>query len=153
LSKKETKTKNKWRTKYLEYLSDPENSVVEKGKVLTRGQIAKVLGTTRQTLYRHFTAAEMDELDADALAERRRRCARQSTAVDYALFQRATNGDPQAIKLFYERIEGWTPSQKIQVEPSLDEIRQMAIEKGFDPDKYINLYLSKKAEMARGKKS
>lgn len=141
-----------WREKYLEYLSDPENEIVRNGKVLTRGQIAKALETTRQTLYRHFTAQEMDAMDADALAERRRRCSRHSNAVDFGLFRRARSGDAKAAKLYYERIEGWTPSKRIAVEPALDEIRQMAIDKGFDPDEYVALYLAKKRELIGGTK-
>ena len=48
---------------------------------------------------------------AEILEMTRQESAVHSLSVDAALHKKAMTGDPQAIKLWYERIEGWSPRQ------------------------------------------
>ena len=59
----------------------------------------------------HFTGLELDDIEAEGLILRRKRCVSSSAKVDKGLMERAETGDPAACKLYYQRIEGWTEKQ------------------------------------------
>lgn len=125
-----------YRAKLVEYLSDPENPS------LTREEYAKnLLGIARNTLYKHFSPETLAEIEAEGLGLRRARCAGTSANVDRALVNRALAGDVGAIKLYYQRIEGWSERSTVAVEPNLEDLRELAISKGYDPEEYVATYL------------
>lgn len=109
-TKKTAESKEIKRTKIIEYLSDPDNPP------LTRQEIAlKVLGYAHvESMYNAFSVHELCEMEKEALDIRRQRYANALSHVDKALITQAMKGDPQAIKLMYQRFESWT--EKTQVD-------------------------------------
>jgi hypothetical protein len=93
--------------KIMDILSNPDQSPP------IRTALCKVLGKEKGNFYKMFPAAELDQLYKDALLIRRERMAAQSGIVDAALLKAVKAGDVQAIKLYYQRHEGWAPTTKI----------------------------------------
>ena len=108
--------KEKHKINLLEYLSNPDN------KVIMRSELAeKVLGITKSALYKFFNTDELSEIEGEALKKRRARLALKISQVDDALVERATiDKDVKAIELFYKRLEGWNPNQKIELSENAD---------------------------------
>jgi len=114
------KAKETHRRKILEYLSNPDNDIP------TRTDLASAIGLKRATLYQNFTPDELTELEGEALAMRRERYAPLISKVDKAVLARAADGDPNAAKLAYQRFEGWSEKQRLDVKHGLDaEISEM----------------------------
>jgi hypothetical protein len=95
--------KDRARLKILEYLINPDNEFLPWVKLCH-----DICGykSSRQ-LFELFTIEERREIEQSALAERRKNYSHFSVAVDQALYQKAIAGDVAAIKLWYQRIEGW----------------------------------------------
>ena len=92
--------------KILSYLSDPDNEFP------TREFLAKkVCGIHRRTLYRAFTPDELRDIEKEALELRRTKYAAELSAADMALIKEAKTGDVSAIKLMYQKFEGWSEKQ------------------------------------------
>lgn len=110
------KKKEKHRAKLLEYLSDPNNDFP------TREIMSKqILGFKhRQQINHAFTPDELHEIEQEALQIRRRKYASIIAKVDNALMERAQQGDPQAIKLVYQRFEGWSEKQLLDANVKSD---------------------------------
>lgn len=66
-------------------------------------EVVAEIGCDRKTLYEW---RKDDKLMGELLRERRKRMVAIAPRVDDALTQAALKGDPQAIKLFYEKFEG-----------------------------------------------
>lgn len=100
--------KQKHRSKLLEYMSDPNNDFP------TREQMSlEILGfAQRQTINKVFSVEELHEIEQEALENRRRKYASILAKVDSALLERAQQGDPQAIKLVYQKFENWSEKQQ-----------------------------------------
>lgn len=96
--------KERHRIKLLEYLSNPDNDFPNR-TFLSQ----KVLGFSRaQQINIVFTPDELQEIENEALAERRKRCAKHSIKVDLNVVRQAQNGDnPKWAELYYKRFEGW----------------------------------------------
>jgi hypothetical protein len=104
-------SKEKHRTKLLEYMSNPDNDFPTR-EVMS----LQVLGfKQRQQINKVFSVEELHEIEQEALENRRKKYASQLARVDKALMDRALDGDPQAIKLCYQRFEGWSEKQKHDV--------------------------------------
>jgi hypothetical protein len=107
---------HKHRETLIKYLSDPDNEWPTR-TVMSR----EVLGfKSGSQIYQHFKGYELDEIEAEALDIRRKRYSRHSAAADIALIERAKSGDPQALKLFYQRLEGWNPASKVESTVKVD---------------------------------
>lgn len=96
--------KERARIKLREYLADPNNSFLSRHELSTQ-----VLG------YRHpnhlnnmFTAAELHEIEREALDLRRQKYAPHLSRIDRAILDQAAKGDPAAARLAYKRFENWT---------------------------------------------
>jgi len=113
---KRTLLKHKKREILLSYLGDPEN------EVLPRYRLAKEVLHYRQSggMYRLFTPLELDQIEAEALALRRKRFALALMRVDDGLLRRAAQGDPQAAKLAYMKFENWMPGERRKVDVTSD---------------------------------
>ena len=100
--------KEKYRSKLLESMSDPNNEMP------TREAMSKeILGfKQRQQINKVFSVEELHEIEQEALENRRRKYASIIAKVDNALMERAQQGDPQAIKLVYQKFEGWSEKQQ-----------------------------------------
>jgi hypothetical protein len=111
MTKKAWTSKERHASNLLEYLSNPDN------EFLSRREYAKqVLGYKRShSIYGTFTPDELYDIEQQALENRRKKYASQLARVDKALMDRALDGDPQAIKLCYQRFEGWSEKQKHDV--------------------------------------
>jgi hypothetical protein len=96
------RAKDKHRANILEYLGNPDNDIP------SRTVLAAIIGISRDTLYKTFTIDEMYEMDNEALAIRRGRYGSKLAEIDHALIERARCGDPQAIKLAFQRYEAWS---------------------------------------------
>lgn len=97
MPKKQTHRRN-----ILEYLSNPEN------KWLNRTEIAMAICGYKEAppLYRLFTLKELDQIEEEALEERKRRCAGQRVMVYESLYRQARQGNVQAAKEWLDRVEG-----------------------------------------------
>jgi hypothetical protein len=105
------KAKEKHEQKMIEYLSHPDN------EWLNREDLAsKVCGITKQTLYVHFTPAELSDIEKVSLKLRRSQYADKLAKVDQSLLKEAAKGDTAAAKLAYQRFEGWSEKQKHEVD-------------------------------------
>jgi len=98
--------KERHRIKLLEYMGNPDNPFP------TRGKMVELLGITKPTFYHHFTPEELYAVEAEGLELRRSRYLRYAAEVDGGLIAKATEGDPSAVKLFYQRFEKWTEKQQ-----------------------------------------
>lgn len=125
--------------KIVEYYSDIDNPGITRGVLAT-----DVVGISRKNLYEHFSPEELATLEAEGLRIRRSRYASVAVDVDNAVVRTALTGDVAAQKLFYQRFEGWNPATKVQVDTSLEQLRKIAIEKGFDPEEYISTFMALK---------
>jgi hypothetical protein len=80
-----------------------------------RTELCELLGIkSRSNLYQMFSLEEIDTLYTDGVAFRREKLKERGAEVDEALLLLALAGDVQAIKLYYQRHEGWSPSQSIE---------------------------------------
>ena len=66
-------------------------------------------------LYYKLSTARIAEAEKEALDIKRTRLAGTSAQVDQVLIEKALDGDLKAIKLYYERLEGWSVNNKIEV--------------------------------------
>ena len=100
--------KGRARLNIVEYLSNPDNEFLPWVKLCH-----DICGyANSRQLFELFTIEERREIEQSALAERRRNSAWQSAKVDEALFKKAIAGDVAAIKLWYQRIEGWSEKKQ-----------------------------------------
>lgn len=103
----------------IEYMSNPDNIFPK------HSEFAGILGIDESTLYRHFTPSELQEIDSEALLYRRARYTKHSADIDRALVKECKNGNPQAIKLFFQRFENWSEKTKLEHEiTGIDDIVQ-----------------------------
>ena len=84
----------------LTYLSDWEN------KFPNRNKMAEVCGIQQQTLYTHFSPAELDGILSDGLELRKKHSAKQRAEVYDDLRQASKDGNVSAQKEFLDRTEG-----------------------------------------------
>jgi len=101
------KAKERHKSKILDYIGNPDNNVPN------RQGLASAIGISVKTLYMHFTIEEMAELEAEGLRLRRLKYAPHLAKLDMTLVNKANEGDVQAIKLAYQRFEGWSEKQQI----------------------------------------
>jgi len=110
------KARDRHRAKLLEYLGNPANDF------LARSKYPEILGVTRVWLYKLFTPDDLSGLEKDALDLRRKQYARYIGQADRGLLKRAAEGDPQACKLVYQRLEGWTEKKRIDTDCTIRTI-------------------------------
>ena len=114
-------SKDKKELKLLEFL---ENTTEDWPDRQTLGQ--EVLGYKNgQSIWNVFTAEDLDRIEQNALERRRAKFARFSAVIDQSLIEKALEGDTAAMKLYYQRFEGWSDKlgltiEKLTVEPLLD---------------------------------
>lgn len=101
--------KEKHKAVIIEHIADPEKDFPD------RTQMAKLCGITKRALHHHFTPDEFRELEAEAMTLRRKRYAKFLPKIDRALIDEAESGDTAAIKLAYQRFEGWSEKNKHEV--------------------------------------
>ena len=98
------------RDQIVSYLGNPENEWLGRQRLTL-----EVLEYKNQTaIYQIFTVADLAEIEAEALAIRRKRLAGISVQVDAAVIKKAMDGDIAAAKLYYQRFEGWSEKQKVE---------------------------------------
>lgn len=107
---KKLTAKDRAKIKILEFLANSENGFISWQRLCTEACNYK----NSRYLYTLFTIEERREIDQIVLAKRRENYARQSAAVDYALHKKAMSGDAAAIKLWYQRFEGWSEKQQCE---------------------------------------
>lgn len=107
--RKPQQTKETYRVNMLTYLGNPNNPWP------TRQFMAiKVLNLTENYLYQRFTAAELDEIFNEGFDLRRKNMKNEfSVEADAALKKQVRAGDTAAIKLYYQRHEGWGETSNI----------------------------------------
>jgi hypothetical protein len=101
----------------IEYIGDPDNPFPN------RGQLSEICGITDQGLRKHFSPADLSEIERQGLDLRRTRYIKQAANIDAALMRKAEEGDAQAAKLFYQRIENWSEKTKVDNTITIDEIK------------------------------
>lgn len=99
--------KEQHRAKLIEYMGDPSNDFPNRAEMALT-----VLGFAhKETLWRHFSPAELCEIEREALEIRRTKYNPEIAKVDKALMKKAAEGDTAAAKLIYQRFEGWSEKQ------------------------------------------
>lgn len=93
-------TKNVHKANLIKYLSDWDNDFPK------RVDFGTILGLKSPTLWRVFTAAELDEIENEALEIRKKNAARPRQEAYKALIRQFNKGNVPAIKEFLERTEG-----------------------------------------------
>ncbi len=135
MTEKGTRNTENYRNQALEILTDPNIEVP------SRSELAVLLGIARKTLYENFSGDDLHELYLEAMTIRRERIKERSGEVDEALIRLAIHGDVAAIKLFYQRHEGWAPrtaiegeiTHKIPIEQRLLELEEQGRLAAGDP--------------------
>lgn len=122
--------KQKHKNKLLFFMADPENEFP------MRCKFVDVIGITKQTMYKHFTPAELSEIENEGLIMRRTRCAAISARVDKGLIKKAEDGDAAACKLYYQRIEHW--SEKTISDQNLKISLPSGIEVNFSTEAMVD---------------
>ena len=113
--------REKRRQQILEYCGNPANPFPNRLEIAT-----VVCGYKDNSgLYRLFTAVELSGIEREALEIRRAKYAPQIAKVDQALLEKAVQGDVQACRLVYERLEGWSPRQKTEHSVSEDSLSRL----------------------------
>ena len=97
------------RVKIIEYLANPDHEFVNRSTLATR--ICKYKKS--QYLYQVFTVDELDQIEKEALEIRRKKYARFLAFTDHKLFEAIKDKNVAAIKLAYQRFEGWTEKGEI----------------------------------------
>ena len=92
--------KEKHKIRLLQYLSDWDNPFPNKN------EMAAVLGVQLQTMYYHFTPAELNEILNEGLELRKKDSAGPRSEVYEAMLKEAKGGVVPAQKEFLERTEG-----------------------------------------------
>jgi hypothetical protein len=140
---KKLTAKNQVRIKIIEYLSDPGNGFLPWHRLCTEVCHYK----NSRYLYKLFTIEERRQIHWKALEERRKNCAAQSAAVDYALLKKALTGETTASKLWYQKMEGWSEKQ---LQDCLDEAlwQKMALLLAI-VDKMKSILNDERAEITR----
>ena len=107
---------DKHRQTLIEYLRDPSNEWLTREKLATT-----VLGYSKAaSMWAVFSPSELDEIELEAIEQRRRRYTGKLSKVDAALIQRAIEtGDPAAARLIFSRFEGWTEKTRIEADNRL----------------------------------
>lgn len=100
--KKRATRKDKNRAILVSYLSNPENDWPSRMEYSTR--ILKYKDPSQ--VYQTLTPDELDEVDAEAMENRKKRSAKQRSILYRALYDEGRSGNVQAIKEFLERTEG-----------------------------------------------
>jgi hypothetical protein len=109
--------KERHRAAIIEYMGDPDNAFP------TRGQLPGICNISKPVLYAHFTPQDLSEIERQGLDLRRTRYIKQAANIDAALMRKAEEGDAQAAKLFYQRIENWSEKTKVDNTITIDEIK------------------------------
>ena len=102
-------------------LSNPNNEWLDRQDLAT-----EVLGFAHgQAIHQTFKAAELDEIEAEALGMRRKQYAKHSVKIDKSLIDKAKEGKTRAAKLYYQRLEGWAEKQDHRVSGEINVVLQM----------------------------
>lgn len=115
VNKKPMSAKMRHRANILNYLGNPENTWI--GWAQINDDVLSFKDCKR--VYKIFRAEERREIEFEALNLRRKNSAVSLAKADEALAKRSADGDPTAIKLLYQKIEGWAP--KTAVDHKVDE--------------------------------
>ncbi len=96
------------RHKLIDYQVNPDNDFLNRESLSTL-----VLGyKQKNAIYKYFTPDELCDIEKEALDIRRTKYAYKLAITDKALFDKAKEGDVAAIRLVYQRFEGWVEKQK-----------------------------------------
>ena len=98
--------KERHRMVLLKFLGDPENDYP------ARQEYAKILKIAPSTLYKHFSPADMLDIESEAYELRKRNSTRQRAELLVAMFKEAKKGNVSAAKEFFDRTEGKVTEKK-----------------------------------------
>lgn len=102
------------RERIVDYLGDPDNDVPvsdEPGASKlwdSYANISHIFGYKGNRIVQTFSRRELYGIEKEALDLRRTRFSKPLKQIDDALISRALGGDVSAIKLAYQRLEGWS---------------------------------------------
>ena len=112
----ELSVKDILRERVIDILGDPEQDVVQQDPDTqtqcrvwqSYADISRKFGYNPNYIWQSFGKQEIREIEKDALELRRQRYSKEMKDIDLALLDRAKGGDVPAIKLSYQRFEGWS---------------------------------------------
>ena len=106
------------RQQILDYLGDPSKDFPDRSFIAL-----SVCGYKEvSSLYKIFTKDELGEIEREGLDLRRKKYAPELSKADKGLLKRASEGDPQAVKLCYQKFENWKESSKVDVGVSIKDV-------------------------------
>jgi hypothetical protein len=106
--KQKVTQKDKNRIRLVEYLSEPENSWPPRCEYAET-----ILGyKDHKQIYRNFTPAQIGDIEAEAMENRKKRSARQRSVLYKVLYTESVQGNITALKEFLDRTEGKVPDKK-----------------------------------------
>jgi hypothetical protein len=83
----------------------------------TQDEQAQIFGVSPRTIYVWKQKADWDYIKS----ERRKLYSHPILKIDRAMLKAAETGDVNAAKVMYERFDGWTPSQNVNLGKKTDE--------------------------------
>ena len=106
--------KERHRRKLIDHLSEPDLEFPR------RSAFYEILGLSLpSSTYAIFSPADLDQIEAEALANRRARYSRHMAAVDAGVLRRA-KGDGRTAsadaQLAYRRLEDWEPGERVNIQ-------------------------------------
>jgi hypothetical protein len=100
--KKSTPKAELLRTQLLEFLSNPDNTYCT-----NLSEACTKLGINYNTARQYFTAMDYHEIASEGLKARRKHYHADSHKADLALIDKAHSGDVNALRLYYQMVEGF----------------------------------------------
>ena len=107
--------KEKHKMKLLKYLGNWENDFP------LRIKMPGICGISLSTFYHHFSSEDLQEIEDEALALRKKNSTRQRAEVYTAMQREAMGGNVKAMKEFLDRTEGKVPD-KLQADVTSKKI-------------------------------
>ena len=99
--------KQSHRLKLLEYLGNWENKWPK-----TQVDMAKILGISTRAMRKHFTLAELTEIENEGIEMRKKAAAKPRADLYKALVKAGKKGQTSAIREFLDRTEGKIPERR-----------------------------------------
>lgn len=113
---------DKYKKTIIDYISDPENEFPTRTEMAL--DIVKYKNIS--ALYKIFTRDDLAEIEREGLDERRKRYSRDLSLIDRSMITQAQDGDIDAAKLIYDRLEGSVPQHLKHQNPDGSPLEPLA---------------------------
>lgn len=112
--------------RFVEWTAVPPSFRAEDERL--KSQLALKLGISESTL---FSWQNQPQFWTDVVEAAKRKLPHKSQEVTNALIEKALSGDVQAIKLFFQKVEGWSEKLETKVSGSINIVDYLAARKAL----------------------